>query len=248
MTNDKISFEEIKRIYEDFIDSCAKFNVFTRSIEKQKEKENQCTQHINLIKSYKAQAIERNVEFEANNFFHMQCMMNAMKSSLGMWVKIKEDKFEKAWCLLIDAQEYVEVALKIADYEGIRNLESRLVSIENSIFPGWALYNSPGHTETIGKCSICHDNFALCSHIENKIYLGKLCQRVDREIIEANHVALVKKPKDRRCIITKVTDDDGKTLDYFTWSESDKQLSDNSKADEMMISSIIMSFKSLDFS
>ncbi|WP_096739473.1 hypothetical protein [Pseudoalteromonas atlantica] len=248
MTNEKISFEDIKENYDNFIDSCAKFSFFTRSIEKQKEKSSECTQQINLIKSYKYQAIERNAEDQANHFFHMQCMMNAMKSTLDMWIKIKEDEFEKAWCLLIDAQEYVEVALKVADYEGIRNLESKLASIEHSIFPDWALYNSPGHTETIGKCSICHKNFAVCDHIENQIYLGKLCQRVDREIIEANHVALVKNPKDRRCIITKITDDDGKTLDYFTWNESDKQISGNSKPDEMMISSIIMSFRSLDFS
>ena len=248
MTRNKISFDEIREIYVNFIDSCGRFNFFTRSFEMQKEKATECAQYISLIKSYKAQAIDRNSELEANHFFHMQCMMNAMKSSLEMWVKIKENQFEKAWCLLVDAQEYTEVALKVADYEGVRNLESKLASIEHSIFPDWALYNSPGHTETIGKCSICHKNFFLCDHIENKIYLGRLCQRVDREIIEANHVALVKNPKDRRCIITKITDDDGKTLDYFTWEESDKQLSGNPKADEMMISAIILSFSSLDLS
>ena len=246
MTRDKICFQEIKEIYEKFIDSCAKFNFFTRSIEKQKEKISECIQYINLIKAYKAQAIERNSELQANHFFHMQCMMNAIKSSLEMWVNIKEHNFARAWCLLIDAQEYIEVALKVADYEGVRNLESRLTSIEHSIFPDWALYNSPGHTETIGKCSVCHKSFVLCDHIENQVYMGKLCQRVDRKIIETNHVAIVKKPQDRRCIITKLTDN-GKTLDYFTLDESDKPLSDNPKDDEMMTSGIIMSFRSLDF-
>ncbi|MFV2058660.1 MAG: hypothetical protein ACC707_19530 [Thiohalomonadales bacterium] len=116
--------------------------------------------------------------------------------------------------------------------------------MEIALFPGWALYNSPGHTETIGKCSICGSAFTKCEHIENNIYMGQLCLRIDRKLIEADHSALVKNPKDRRCIMTKVSGDNGKMIDYFTWEETN-----DIKGDEegMYVEGVILSFHSLDF-
>lgn len=248
MNLDKKDFDKIVDSYKVFIDSCAGCNFFTRSVQDQKGKIEECVDFIKLIKSCKEKAIKSKLEKNANNFFHLQCMINAMKSSLEMWVKVKDSRFEDAWRLLIDAQEYTEVALKISDYEGVRKLESTLKSIESVIFPNWNIYNSSGHTETIGKCSICHRNFALCEHIENKIYFGQLCQRVDKKIIKADHIALVKNPKDKRCIITQVTNDDGRTIDRFTESEcEDQTLSLNLTNDSIKIKSIIMSTRSLDF-
>lgn len=249
MSNKTFSLEEITEDYKVFIDSCGKYNFFTRSLQDQKEKSEECIDYILLIKLYKKQAIKNNLENDANNLFHMQCMLNAMRSSLKMWIKVKESKFEDAWSLLIDAQDYTEVALKVSDYEGVRKLEERLKNIENSIFPNWPIYNSPGYTETIGKCSICHKNFALCDHIENQIYFGAFCQRIDRKIIRADHVAFVQNPKDKRCIITKITNNDGKIIDYFTWLEcKDQSLSLNNDNDEMRVTGIIMSLHSLDLS
>ncbi|MFT6928154.1 MAG: hypothetical protein ACJAZP_003804 [Psychromonas sp.] len=248
MNTDETTLAKIVESYKVFIDSCAGYNFFTRSVQGQKEKIEECVAFITLIKSCKKKAIESELEQNANNFFHMQCMINAMKSSLEMWVKVKESRFEDAWRLLIDAQEYTEVALKITDYEGVRKFESSLKSIESSIFPNWAIYNSSGHTETIGKCSICHSNFALCEHVENQVYFGQLCQRIGRKIIKADHIALVKKPKDKRCIITQLTNDDGKTIDCFTRSEcEDQTLSLNAADNSMKIKSIIMSTRPLDF-
>lgn len=249
MSEEKISLQEIHKNYANFIDSCDRYNFFTRSLEKQKEKIEECSSHIDLIKFYKAQAIKCNSEFEANHLFHMQCMINAMKSSLRMWVQVKENNFAEAWNFLIDAKEYIEIALKITDYEGVRNLESKLKAVEDSVFPNWALFNSPGFTETIGKCSICRSNFALCDHLENHVYVGRLCQRVEREIIEVDHVALVENPRDKRCIIRRLTNSDGKTVDYFTWDEcEEKPLSDPTGNNNMLMESTVMSFRPLDLS
>ncbi|ACF44814.1 hypothetical protein Ppha_2655 [Pelodictyon phaeoclathratiforme BU-1] len=52
--------------------------------------------------------------------------------------------------------------------------------------------------------------------------MGRLCQRADREIVRVDHIAFVENPRDRRCIITKTSDDEGNEIDYFTWEKTGK--------------------------
>lgn len=245
MSEKEISFDKIHEDYCDFIDSCGKFNSYTRSQKIQDEKSKECTQYLLVIKSYKYQAIEKESEHIANQFFHMQCMINATKSFLLMWISLKDGEFNKSWSHLVDAQEYISIALKIDDYEGIRNLEERLKGAEQAIFPGWSIYNSPGFVETIGKCSICNEPFIQCEHVENSIYMGRICQRLDRNIVNVDHFAFVENPRDRRCIITKISDDDGNEIDYFTWKKTGKKL-DNSEG--MHAEGVMFSLPSLDIS
>lgn len=228
MNERAVSFEKVHDDYCDFIDSCGKFSFYTRSTEIQRQKILECENYLSVIKSYKSQAAEKQNEHIANQFFHMQCMINAMRSSLLMWVQLKEGKFEWAWTSLVDAQEYTSIALRINDYEGVRNFEARISGAEESLFPGWKIFNSPGFVETVGSCSICDQPFSTCSHIENEIYMGSLCQRINREIVRVDHFAFVETPRDRRCIITKTSDDDGNEIDYFTWEKTGKKV-DNEK-------------------
>lgn len=245
MTDKKISFDEIRNEYFDFIDSCGKFNFFTRSKRIQSEKVVECEYYLRVIKSYKRQVIDQGVEALANELFHMQCMVNASRSSLLMWIDLKGEKFNEAWSNLVDAQEYISIALKIMDYEGVRNLEKRLQGAEESLFPGWRFYNSPGFVETIGNCSICGELFSVCDHVENKIYMGQLCQRIGRNIVRADHFAFVENPRDRRCIITKISDNDGQEIDYFTWEKTGEK---RDSIDGMHTEAIMLKIPTLDVS
>jgi hypothetical protein len=197
-----------------------KLNCFTRSLELQREKVEECKAYIAQMKHFKVQAASSSNEYTANQFFHMQSVLNALHSTFSMWCSIKNTQYQQAWNQLVDAQEYVVVALKIQEYKGITDFQKNLSSIEEVIFPSWSLFNSPGMIETIGKCSICGENFALCDHVENGIYMGSMCQRISREIIEYNHTAFVKIPRDRRCIITEISDDEGCMIDSFTWEKT----------------------------
>jgi hypothetical protein len=160
-----------------------------------------------------------------------------------MWITLKNSEFKESWNHLIDAQDYISIAIKIDDYEGVRNLQKKLESAEQSLFPNWALYASPSFVEKIGKCSVCGESFISCEHIENEVYMGKLCLRVDREIIRVAHAALVKNPRDKRCIITEISDDDGNTLDNFTREKTGKKV-ENSEG--MNVSVALFSISTLD--
>ncbi|WP_201617637.1 hypothetical protein [Psychrobacter urativorans] len=225
--NDKKIFKDIRSDFCNFIDSCSHYGFYTRAIDLQRKKVLDCENYLEVIKQYKYQAIGRENEYEANQLFHMQCMINALRSYLFMWIQLKEGEFQKSWTSLVDVQEYTAIALKTNDYEGVRIFEARLISAEKSLFPNWNRYNSCGFIETIGECSICHNLFFDCEHIENAIYMGSLCERINRKVVEINHVALVENPRDRRCIFTNISDDDGNEIDNFTLEKTGNKVDNN---------------------
>ncbi len=241
MENRKYTLDEIKKIFTTALDDAQAVNTFTRSVRLQKEQIESISETIALIKGFKYQAINQKNEHMANEFFRQQCMLSSLKSSLECWILIKSNEFEKAWSALIDAQEYCAIALKIEKFEGLDNLQKHLKAMEVAIFPGWALYNSVGVLETIGKCSICSSPFNDCDHLEDEIYMGRLCRRVDRKIIEVNHSAIVATPYDRRCIFTHITQN-GEMVDNFT-RESTGEINEDPEA--FLVRARLMCFEPL---
>lgn len=225
--NDKKKFEDIRNDFCHFIESCSKYTFYTRAKDLQHEKIIECQDYIKIIKQYKYEAMSWKEEYMANQLFHMQCIVNAFMSFLLMWVHIKEEKFNDSWISLIDAYEYVAIALKIDNYESIQQFQTHLKAAEKSLFPNWKFYTSSSFTETIGKCSICAQIFTECNHLENEIYMGSLCIRVDRKMIKMDHVSFVENPRDRRCIITTKSDDDKNNIDRFTLKTIGKVTSEN---------------------
>ena len=240
----RISIVTILEQYGKFIDDCASHNVHARATALQEQKLAEIPPRIAQMKGYKAQAIARQDEGQANLFFHFQCMLRSMESSLQVWLAVKDGKPEKGWTHLVDAQEYKDVALLTHDVEGVRAHERQLLAMEHALFPHAPLFNSAGFVESIGNCSICAAPFSTCDHIENFVYMGRLCRRVNRKFIEATHAALVKNPRDRRCVITKSSNDAGRMIDRFTLEDVGPKTSDG--GDAMMIEAILMTFVELD--
>lgn len=220
-----ITVTDVINEYNSILDESKKLNYFVRATELQSKQAEILEKFKNRIKSYKYQAIEHNDETHANLFFHFQCVLNSYISILKMWVALKDHEFESAWALLIDSQEYVYVALRASEnHFGIDTYLDHLTKIENTIFPGWNVYNSVGAIETAGRCSICGEEYGKCDHLEDFIYMGRLCRRIERRQVEFNHTAMVEHPRDRRCIIKAISTDDGYMRDYLTWRISDKKV------------------------
>lgn len=225
-----------------FLDHCADFNFLVRSIDLQRAKFAEIDALVERVRGYKLGAIKMEYEFAANRLFHLQCMLRSMQASLSVWIKLKEGEHLEAWRLLVDAQEYKDVALLTHDYEGIRNLEAQLNKMREVLFPHFNLYNSPGWVETVGKCSICGSPFSICEHIENRVYMGRLCRRVDREVLEILHSALVRSPRDRRCVITKRSEGN-RMIDNFTLEDVGPR---KHEGEEMLIESVLWTPNRLD--
>jgi hypothetical protein len=161
---------------------------------------------------------------DVNTWFYFQCITNANIKSLEIWINIKsnkDNKFLLAWDSLVEAQSYMRYAFKFIPENayGTEELYNHIISIEKSgIFPKLQFVSS-GLVTNGGQCSICNMIFEECVHIEDQLYRGKICKRVDIQIAEVNHVAFVENPEDRRCFITKVEVNDGKMKDVFTHTE-----------------------------
>ena len=175
------------------------------------------------FRGFKAGAREAGDAGAANALFHMQCGLNAMISFLTMWIELKRGNHQSAWNKLIDAQEYLSIALRAAGGGvGVEDFLERLQRAEQVIFPGFPVYHSVGQIIRGGKCTICEMAFNSCEHIEGRVYSGRLCLRAQAEIVEVNHVSFVDQPRDRRCIITEITAEDGYYHDYMTGKRTKK--------------------------
>lgn len=228
----KISFYELDEKVSSLIDRCFADAYITASdniLDGYIQELSDCSSLVRSIKRQAFAMVGRNVEEEelielqANCFLYMHCVLSAVESMLRCFRDVRGGKGEKAWSFLIDAYEYLEVSYKAAlitnaedrQLASIHTLRERLEKIE-ALFPGHALYNSPGFVETIGNCSVCGISFYDCDHVEGEIYKGRYCQRVNRKILEVEHFALVEYPRDRRCVFTKIPMGDGYKKNYFS--------------------------------
>ena len=234
MTNNTVetlTFNEVTEKYNTSLEEATNYVFFVRDINLQNGQIAKLKSFKENIKRFKAQAIERKNEQTTNIFFHFQCVLNSYISVLEMWASLKQNKNFDAWVKLIDAQEYLSIALRINIGKpfGVDGFREHLEHIEKAVFPRFSIFNSPAFIIKGGVCSICGQNLARCEHVEDKIYWGKVCKRIKAEVIETNHLAVVENPKDKRCIITEITADDNYYQDCFTWLKTEPVENPNSK-------------------
>jgi len=217
MDAETATLPELAAEYSAAVTESARFAFLVRDTDLQLEQIKKLSVLKDRLKRFKYGAISAKDEAASNLFFHLQCGLNAMISFLRMWVFLKEPDYYAAWDRLIDAQEYISLAMRAADGGvGLENFLARLKRAEDVIFPGYSVYNSWGVIICGGRCSIRDRPFGDCEHIEGLIYWGRLCVRVGPEFVEMDHVAIVDEPRDRKCVITEITGDDGYYLDYMT--------------------------------
>ena len=183
--------------------------------------------HLILVhKSYKYQATERGDAFYADCFFYMQCVLSSIRALYLVFEKVRSNENNAAWGALIDAYEYIDIAAKAGKQTkvppgedgvlGTTKIRDNIESIELALFPSHGKYNSPAFVESIGECSVCKKSFVECEHVEGEIYMGTLCRRINRALLDVEHFALVDNPRDRRCIFTSRHDEAGNAIDCFT--------------------------------
>lgn|GEM_PF-919349 len=231
--NDKpLSFEQIDDEFESIVKHALKDMYPTTSKRILSNRADSLTDTIKIYKGYKYQAIKHDVEYEANCFLLMQCALSCLRSTFLMLKKFKDEDNVGAWHNLIDAYDYLEISIKIIEKHsnhikqdekeeliknhGIYVIKRRIERFENALFRPQKIYNSPGLVETIGDCSICGLAFHKCDHSEGEIVTGRLCRRVNRKILRADHSAIVTNPKDRRCIFTSAFNDEKISIDFFS--------------------------------
>jgi len=222
----KIDFLDIDKEFEASIIESIEDMHFTVSIRIAESRADFLKEKIDYLKSYKYQAINRGSEHHANLLLYMQCVTQAVHSGFTAFKFIRQNENLKAWGSVIDAYEYLDVAIRAIKkvngnsskkaLSGIEVIREIIVQFEKGVFPSHKLYNSPGLVETIGECSICNQNFLECDHVEGEIYSGLYCIRTNRKPLDFEHFAVVENPRDRRCIFTTRHNAAGESVDIFS--------------------------------
>lgn len=239
MKKNKITFEEIDSLFVNLVQDSILEMQFTTAEKIISERINVLRSNIDLYRSFKFIAIKNNLEVQANSLLHMQCTLQSIHSVFLTFTLIRQNLNLKAWISLIDAYEYLDIAIKakeivhthigvpIDDSNGVFEIRRRILNIEKGLFPSHKVYNSSALIETLGKCSICKNNFPDCEHIEGNIYSGLYCQRIEKEILDVDHIAMVENPKDRRCVYTSQHNLKEIAVDIFSREPLEQSLNNN---------------------
>lgn len=246
--SETITFDDIVEKFNISLQEAMTMMIFVRDIELQKAQVAALTIQVEEIRQYKYQAIQNANEEAANLFFAFHNLLNSVKSCIESIICLKENDHQKSWHKFVDAEEFLDyAALQKEKLFGLEDYHQHLVYMQKCLFPQWKIFNSAGIVETIGDCNICNVQYGECDHIEGLLYSGIVCQRINRKFIRADHSALVEKPKDRRCIITKISTDDGYMKDYMTLKVLDEKVKDDgSQEKHMNMQCILMTTSTLD--
>jgi hypothetical protein len=164
---------------------------------------------------WKRRAISEQDEDYANLFLGCECVIEALKAELTMWLQLKEGKPDDAWNSLVVAQMATRDAVRA--HKGFSYLEGRairLVNIERVVFPE-QVYFSAGLIVEHQECSICGAEYEDCNHLVGMPYMGEFCRCILRAF-KADHVAMVKDPANKQCRVVSFNAEGGKR-NRMTW-------------------------------
>jgi len=145
MDSEKATLKQLVLEYSTAVEESSKFSFLVRDTKLQLEQIDLLLQLKNRIKSFKYGAVKDRDESASNQLFHLQCGLNAQISFLRMWTQLKDEDYYAAWDSLIDAQEYISIAMRASDRGvGLDEFLSHLRRAEEVVFPGYKLNNSCG--------------------------------------------------------------------------------------------------------
>ena len=132
-----------------------------------------------------------------------------------MWLLLKEEKAENAWNELINAQDSLQAAVRA--HRGFSHLSEplkRLAMVEKIVFPP-QMFMSSGLLVRTQLCSVCRADYEDCDHVAGRPYMGEFCLIVVEDF-EADHVAFVDIPADKRCRVISFETQEG-YRNRMTW-------------------------------
>lgn len=207
--------DEVIKYFNGVVEYCETFCFITRDNELQSDSIAKLSELNNLCLALKQQAIANNHEDFANVLLGFECVSRGLAAELEMWILLKQGRPDDAWDKLIEAQMAVVDSVRAhGSFAHNTAKVSNLEDIKRLIFPP-QVFVSAGLTVGRQECSICGAEYGECEHLIGKPYWGELCHVIARDI-QADHVAMVEHPADKRCRGTAFYTENGQR-NRMTW-------------------------------
>jgi uncharacterized protein YecA (UPF0149 family) len=166
-------------------------------------------------------AQSENIDEVANKAWFLYEISKVNRELVVAFSEIKAENFYSAWCKF----ETIEINLlnflknKFYPLEEFRIPELRqLVSNWQEIFP-YAIFLSPEMVIKKEICSICSleiNPWSECSHVTGKVYAGKLCYRIVKDL-EFLSISFVHTPV-QKYSVAFTSDQEGNVVDHYDYS------------------------------
>jgi hypothetical protein len=167
------------------------------------------------LRDWKQEAITAKNEDRANLILGMECLVEALKAELSMWLSLKAEKPENAWENLIAAQTATSDAVRAhTTFANLENHAKYLDAIERVVFPP-QIFLSAGMIVHKQICSICDLDYEDCHHVVGVPYWGKFCFRTLKDVV-LDHVSIVTDPANKLCRMTHFSIEGGRR-NRMTW-------------------------------
>lgn len=203
-----------------FIISCRDINLQKQAVRVAEKLENWLHIHAERLG-------DEGSEDSANVTYTLSVMTAAIRHTISMWIKLKTERADEAWGELISAQQCAEAALRFHACAGnARSFLAHLQLLEQVLFPPMIFFSS-GLIVGREDCSICQTDLENCDHIPGRLYKGRQCVRLVKEIVAFDHVAIVERPDDKRCIAQSFSVTEHRDRDRFTWRLHAKKVPDS---------------------
>ncbi|WP_160014961.1 SEC-C domain-containing protein [Pseudomonas sp. 8BK] len=125
-----------------------------------------------------------------------------------LWLAITSGRFSQSWVNLQDCLSNLRNIKRFSKIT-IEQLEEQLLQLEQA-YP-YKIFASIGAIVDHFECSVCGKNIDSfdCPHMQGQLYGGEMAVAIAKEVTRLDHVALVKNPRDKRCVITLDDSDPG---------------------------------------
>ena len=140
-----------------------------------------------------------------NDLFLLEELLQLFEHYGKFWFLLANFKFTDSWNELQNAFDSIRLIRRFTDID-ISGIEDQLYEIE-SAYP-YEIFFSIGVIVEKFECSICGEDIDSfdCIHRKGELYRGQMAFGKAKNIERLDHVAMVKHPVDKRCVISYEND------------------------------------------
>lgn len=118
-----------------------------------------------------------------------------------LWHQIANLNFSESWDTLQSIFDLIRIVRRFSTID-VSALEDQLYALEK-LYP-YNVFFSMGAVVEQFECSICGEDIDSfkCMHRRGELYRGQMALAIVRSILQLDHIAMVKQPVDKRCVIS----------------------------------------------
>ncbi|MCX7070527.1 MAG: SEC-C domain-containing protein [Gammaproteobacteria bacterium] len=140
-----------------------------------------------------------------DDIYVLECYVRMFGEYGYLWHQIANSNFSESWRTVQNVFNIIRQIKRFSTID-VSAIEDQLYALE-TLYP-YKIFFSMGAVVDYFECSICgHDIDSFeCAHRGGELYRGQMAVAIARNIVQLDHVAMVERPVDKRCVITYKND------------------------------------------